>query len=541
MGHHKLYVGGVEYPWSYLKYKRSFSVIAQQFVAHIPNLESFTPGDLVEIKRDDVSVAKGELAMGSWRTDKDVLTILNCFDYRRKFQLLKGVFTAPATEAAAHLRAQLADTDLAEGTFNNYGAITVDYGASANAYFDRRRIAEDITFMTGWELKSTPAGSCNFKAQCGSDLSATIRFSREEGTLKGWEVDYVQNGLQKVNKVTVIGEGLGAYQAYGSAQVGGYVAGDPETTINRKSLVNNALCGTAAVALLADMQNVIKYGVARVINVYDGLAFDVFDTINIRDEKLGIDEDLRVAGITVEAWADAGESTQVEVCNIAHLQTSGETLIGDVRGRVEDDFSRTARNPRDYLGGIPNIFRIIGESETGYLISEVNSGTVVLTKDKCVVGTGVVDLSQASIQTNDLLVDFAKDPSVAFNFEMNTVAGPGGASFKHWVGLANNLIGWAWVRVLNGTTLQAHTYSVALGAGTTTTMDTIAANTIYHVEIRVVNGTAEYYLDGVLKATHVGRAPTVGKAVALFVHSENADDVVDYSITIYNYEETQKW
>jgi len=340
MGHHKLYVGGVEYPWSYLKYKRSFSVIAQPFVAHIPNLESFTPGDTVEIKRDAVSVAKGLLAMGSWQTDKDVLTILNCFDYRRKFQLLKGVFTAPISEAAAHLRAQLINTDLVEGTFNNYGTITVDYGASANAYFDRRRIAEDITFMTGWEFKSTPAGSCNFKAQCGSDLSATIRFSREEGTLRGWEVDYVQNGLQKVNKVTVIGEGLGAYQAYGSAQVGGYVAGDPETTINRKSLVNNTLCTSAAVALLADMQNVIKYGVARVINVNDGLAFDVFDTINIRDEKLEIDEDLRVAGITVEAWADAGEITQVEVCNIAHLQTSGETLIGDVRGRVEDDYSR---------------------------------------------------------------------------------------------------------------------------------------------------------------------------------------------------------
>ena len=343
MGHHKVYIGTVEYPWSYLKYKRSFSVEAQKFVVKIPNLESFTPGtDVIKITRDGTLVAEGILAMGSWEVGDNVVTVLSTFDYRRKLQMLKGVFTAPATEAATHMRNQLADTGLHEDTYNNYGVITVDYGASANAYFDRRRIIEDACFMTGWEFKTDPDGGCDFKAQCGTDLSATIRFSREEGTLRDWDVNYVENGMQTVEKVTVIGEGCGSYQAYGSAQGGGYAAGDAETTINRKSLVTSALCATAAAALLADMDHILKYGVAKVINVNTGLAFDVFDTVNIVDEKLGIDEDLRVASITVEDFADGGESTQIEVCNIDHLQTSGETLIGNIRGRVEDDFSRAA-------------------------------------------------------------------------------------------------------------------------------------------------------------------------------------------------------
>ena len=539
MGHHKVYIGTVEYPWSYLKYKRSFSIEAQKFVVKIPNLESFTTGtDVIKITRDGTLVAEGILALGSWEVGDNVVTVLSSYGYRRKLQMLLGVFTAPATEAATHILNQLADTGLHDDTLNNYGVITVDYGATSNAYFDRRRVIEDVLFMTGWEFRTDPDGGCDFKAQCGTDLSATIRFSREEGTLKGWDVDYVENGMQTVEKVTVIGEGVGTYQAYGSAQGGGYAAGDAMKTINRKSLVNNLLCGTAAAALLADMDHILKYGVANVVNVNTGFAFDVFDKVNIVDEQLGIDEDLRVASITVEDYADGVESTQIELCNIDHLQTSGEMLIGDVRGRVEDDFSRTHQPP-----AIDRVVIATGESETGYTITENGGSAVTVEKDLFTLSSGAAAGDDCYIETPEDQIDFAKKPYLVCRWEINNVDVDGSISF---VGLVDSLllkiIGFSSV----GDELYAHSINPPSAANRTKILDPIVVDTQYLLEVYCKNGLAYFYINGVLVTTHgagvtANPIPTAGEVKALYSAVSNDAADVDVILKVWNYRVRLEW
>jgi len=442
--------------------------------------------------------------------------------------------------------------------FNVYGNITVDYGATAAAYFDRRAIAEDIMFMTGCEFKTEPDGTCDFKAQCGTDLSATIRFSREEGTLIDWSESYVQTGLNKVEKITVIGKGIGSYQAYNSAQVGGYAVGDREKTINRKTLVNNTLCGTAATFLLADMDHDIKYGIPRVINVNAGLAFDVFDTINIVDERFGIDEDLRVAGFTVEARPDEGERTIVEVCNIDHLQTSGELLIGEVRGRVEDDFARTQqianldevdegdtyvridkdRGRPDYFG-IPRFYKFQGEHELGYDIFEAAGGTVAVEKDKLTLTLGLNAPSEASIKSAENRTDFAKKPSCIIRFKINDVADNTHRyhSFGTWAGVGARAAG---VKI-EALVLSSYTDD-GVGDETKVLLNPLVEAQFYVVEIYVKTGKVEFYLDGVLTQTHTVRVPDAELAPTLWANSFLGNNVAEaFVIEISHCEVNQEW
>ena len=459
-------VNAIEVPWSYIKYKRHFSIRGQPFTVKVPNLESYTIGHTVQIYRDGVLVMEGELAKGGWKADTSrVQTVYNCFDYRRKLQAQQGIVTAPS-EAAAHVRAQLANNDLHEDTFNNYGSISVDYGATTEALYYRHSVIEDVLFVTGWEFQTDPDGGCDFKAQCGTDLSATIRFSRVEGTLLTWVKDYVVDGMQKVEKVTVIGQGVGSYQAYGSDDTGAFAAGDPETTINRKSIPTMAQCVTAAEAVLVDMDNDIKYGKVEVKNVNEGRAFDVFDTVNIVDDLLGIDEDLRVAGMDVEVWADTGESIILEVCNIVHLQTSGEYLIGDISGRLEDDFSRTNQITRIEHKRKLNM---VGESEDGYSITEVGAATVTIEKEQMVLSTGAAAGDNCNLETPADHLDFGKEPTCSFRFSTSNVNNGGGIDPVVIVGMVD--FGFAdWIAMYGDGSLLKVQSSTVLGGWTITTI-----------------------------------------------------------------------
>jgi len=384
MPHYQVFIDGVEYPWSRIHYRRrAFELEAQPFEVEIPLLESISSGATIEIKRDGDTVIKGLVAKVGWRADAGgTRTRVEAFDYKRKLQLLKAVSAANPSEASTIIQNQLADTDLSVGTFNNYGSISIEYGQSSDAYFDRRRIIEDVLFITGWEFYVAPDGTCDFKSQCGIDRSSTVIFSRNEGTLIEWRDDYVESSLLQVKKVTVIGQGAGDAQASGSAQTADYSSGDPEKTINRRSLVSDSECASAAQALLDDMQNPVKYGVVEVRDVDEGRAFDIFDTIRIKDEALGIDETLRVAAI--ERWVSAteGERTVLTVTNVQHLQTAGPILIGEVRTRVEDDFVRIkpVRNLDEVDDG--SNFRKAMRKEGAAFPSNPNDGDLFLKTDE---------------------------------------------------------------------------------------------------------------------------------------------------------------
>ena len=534
-------VNAIEVPWSYIKYKRHFSIRGQPFTVKVPNLESYTIGHTVQIYRDGVLVMEGELAKGGWKADTSrVQTVYNCFDYRRKLQAQQGIVTAPS-EAAAHVRAQLANNDLHEDTFNNYGSISVDYGATTEALYYRHSVIEDVLFVTGWEFQTDPDGGCDFKAQCGTDLSATIRFSRVEGTLLTWVKDYVVDGMQKVEKVTVIGQGVGSYQAYGSDDTGAFAAGDPETTINRKSIPTMAQCVTAAEAVLVDMDNDIKYGKVEVKNVNEGRAFDVFDTVNIVDDLLGIDEDLRVAGMDVEVWADTGESIILEVCNIVHLQTSGEYLIGDISGRLEDDFSRTNQVARVES---ERTILVVGESEDGYSIVENGASAVTVEKDQFKLSTGATAGDDCYIETPDDQIDFAQEPSVSFRFEINHVD-PANGMFAY-IGPADDTLTQYIAFLLFTDTLYAVSTDPPAASNIVSILDPVVVDTVYTLEIYSREGLAYFYLDGVLVSTQgtgvtANPIPTAGVIKALYAGVDNGPLNTDVILKVYNYEVKQKW
>jgi len=556
-------IDGVPYPWSRVKFARSFGVSGQILNIEVPGREVFDHMDPLEVKIGGTTLTKGNLYKYGWKEGK---TIITGFNYKRKLQQLPGIVTAGGTEASTHLENQLVNTSITEGTFNTYGAVSLDYGATTQALFMRRTPIEDLLFATGWEWNVLPSGVSNFKTQCGTDRSdpgaGQVKFSKQEGTLLYWEEDYVVNGLEKVARVRVLGRGMGDAQAGGLASTGGYSVGDPEITINRSSLPTDAMCASAAAAILADLQNSVKYGVPRV--VYEPTtAFDVFDTINIVDESLQIDEDLRVAGIDMDI-KPTGMTTLLSVCNLAHLQTTGERFISSLRSRVEDNYARTksiqdlddiddganfARvdvlRGRPVYFGVPRFYRFNGEHELGYTITETLGGTVEVLKDKLTVTTGTSSTSEGLIQAAEKRADFTKEPTVKIRFKIGDVASH--RYRQHYFGLYGNTGHRAYC-VINSVPdpyddSLLKSYTADSVSTETQTMESPLASDVFHtVDIYVKSGKVEYYLNGTLATTHTTRVPTTGEAATLFVWSFAGWGIAEaFPIEVSQYEVNQKW
>jgi len=114
---------------------------------------------------------------------------------------------------------------------------------------------------------------------------------------------------------------------YGAAETGTYSFGDPERTINHKNLINSDTCGKAATALLADHQNEVKECRIRVVDTYAGKAYDVFDTVKVVDDILGISENLRIHHIKRTFKPLTGERTELSLSNVTKLCCSGKLLL----------------------------------------------------------------------------------------------------------------------------------------------------------------------------------------------------------------------
>jgi len=330
-------IAAVEYPFTYLKYKRNYKIEAQPFEVHVPKLESVAIGNVMEIKRDEESVIKGNI-IDIWKqmsSERGVSYILKAYDFKRKWNFLPAIGEELAdkswgrpigTDLTQHLRDQLINTSLTEGTFNNTTKTYPMIYGSTNAKIDRRRVANEILFVTGWEFFANPTGVCDFKSAVGTDLSSTISFKRYENLL-AWAEPFKLRGGHKVERIVVEGRNIGDLLIYGIKNGVGYIIGDPEKWINHKTLVSTDACTNAATKLLDDMENNVSYGELEVIDEYTGKAYDVFDTVKIVDDQFGINGNYRLMGFEKEFDSERkGERTILEICDLTHMFNASQIL-----------------------------------------------------------------------------------------------------------------------------------------------------------------------------------------------------------------------
>ena len=192
---------------------------------------------------------------------------------------------------------------------------------------------------------------------------------------------------------------------------------------------------------------------------------------------------------------------------------------------------------RPDLLGTPRMFRIIGEADTGYTITEVGVGaSVTVTKDKVVLATEN-DGESAEIRSADYGTDFLNEPRAVFRFRSN--------DFTPTAGIINHQIGITNLPTTNSILIDIldndiRFKTILSGIGETTSIGTASINTWYHVELIAIGGVAYCYLDGVLVATHSTKVPTSGSAYGPYAKTlVTTDDNI--SLTIDQFEVSQKW
>jgi len=360
-------IAGVKYPFTFLRYIRSYEIEAQRINVTIPVLENVVVTDMLEILRDGETAIKGRITdiqkKISPRTGTEYLLI--AYDLKRKLQFLPSLGSELAdgswgypvgTELTQHLRDNLANTELTEGTFNDTGkTYSMVYG-SIDAKFDRRRLIQELCFVTGWEFYADPNGVCDFKQQCGSDLSSTIIFKRKE-TLAEWLEPFRTRGGHKVKRIVVEGKNIGDLLVYGIAQTTDYTTGDEEKWINHKTIVDTNAATDAANALLADFQNTVSHGKIKVIDVESGVAYDVFDTIKIVDDEMGVDGTYRITEIDKSFDVEKGEETIIEFTDLTKINVNAPYILKTGEQYLYDT-----------LMGVDNYGKLVHASDTRTLL-----------------------------------------------------------------------------------------------------------------------------------------------------------------------------
>lgn len=339
-------IANVEYPFTSLTYTRSYKIEAQKATVRLPNTPdlSISHDDFIEIKRDNELVWKGRVK--NIIKESPTIILVEAYELSRSLKPLTAKNWREDTYAGTQVSNQLEGTELTAGTIENGNSITMEYGSGENAKFDRVRTLEDICFVTGYELYVAPDGTVDFKSQCGTDKSSTIEFKFGE-LLNYWTKPFTQNAEHKVKKIIVRGAGQGSTMWVGEAHTTDYTDGDPEESINRKSLVADETCDLAASALLDDFKNVVEYGAIDVTDTYTGHAYDVYDTIKVIDESVGVSGNYRIMEITRKFDSKTGEKTELKICNLTHITSNAEYLVERGEGFTNDlkrrgeDFGQT--------------------------------------------------------------------------------------------------------------------------------------------------------------------------------------------------------
>ena len=564
MGHLTAEIAGELYPTHRISYARNYPFGPTRASIVVVGWESgLAGGDAVEIKRDEVLVWKGKAYDIRPYIEKGVYQEIYAFSLEKKHEDLDVVDREKLDAPEDFIDDGLAGSDLSAGALNAYGAdINMRFGSTDDAKWNRISQNNELAFVTGWEIYTSPAGVVDFKLACGVDRGQTPAGTTVEFKYGELLVDWDRRAPHRVysrdivDVVKVLGHREGDYMAVGTAGAGADVR-----KFARKSLIEDDTCGKAAAAILADIVNATQYGCMHVIDTYAGAAYDLYDTVSVVDRRYGINGDYRIYKILKEWTPDAGESTRIWVTNLTKITGNGPFMLDKTKYRMTAgarairDMGRGAQsiiNPDalDFegnidpgtLGGIGWVnyesFQFIGESEDGYTITEAGTGTVTVNKDYCLISAGALATAHAKIESVEDTIDFANPIlwKIRFKIDSEDGAGLGRKIFLRWEVNVNKKV---YVVIRN----RQLSFETSDGGGGTnvTTGSNVSLNTWHEIWVYVNSGVAKLYLDGALDITNSTNVPTTEMVQALNCDLYNAAQAKDYFIIINNWEVKQQW
>lgn len=543
MVRYKVLISSVQYPFTRLEYTRSYKIEPQKAVVQLPNTPDldFSTNEFIEIYRDDDLVWKGRIK-NIIKTSPTILT-LEAFDLKHSLKPLLAYQREEDTYAGTQVIHQLNGTDLTQGTIENSSSIAMQYGSSDDARFDRIRVLKELCFVTGNELFMRPNGMIDFKSQCGTVKTSEIVFKHGE-LLNKWVKPYTINDSNKAKKIIVIGAGSGTTMICAETHTTDYSDGDPVKIIERKNLITYQTCSLAASALLDDFKNTVRYGVIDVTDTYEGRAYDVYDTIKIIDDTIGVNLNMRIAEINRTVDAKKGETTRLTLCNLQHITSNAEFLIEKGEGFVNAlknrtvEFARTEQilttdAVREYYFARPK-FLFVGESTDGYSITTTGTATLTVKHQKIKIESGS-SVSTADIISEEKVLPYNKPISFQCIAKVN----------KTNVQLAEVGIGTRYTddalitfrfanSKIHGRTRKSD------GSYTLTELQSFNANTEYILRADYYpNDKIEFYVDGELKQTVTTNLPD--EDMGVFNAAVSATTVTDVVFEIINFVVQVKW
>jgi len=326
-GHYTVTVGGTEYPTASGQYERGYQIKAYPFKVTIPIKASFLSQGTVIIQRDSDTVFLGKIQTITESASGEVpQTILEGSSLARKAGLIPVMNREVNSRPGTQLIDNLPDSELSQGTINDYGSnLHMEYGSSEDQRFSRLRAFNDICAVTGWEIDIQPSGTVDLKSQCGTDRSSSVIFARG-ALIKSWITPYQTLSTSDIKRVVVVGQSQGSYLVGGTAGAGDYSAGDPTRQFSQKALIDANMCGTMAQTIYDDTQNNVKKVEFEATDTFEGKAFDVFDTVTYQDDILEKDEPLRIFRLE-KRWGGNAEKTILGLTNVTHLCANGQMLL----------------------------------------------------------------------------------------------------------------------------------------------------------------------------------------------------------------------
>lgn len=354
--YYKVTIGGREYQFIKLSYKRQASLEPQPFdISLVIPTGATMPviGESVSIIRvmdTFTGITSITRYQGTIEGVKEIISdqsIVRVFgrDFKNKTQYLNVINLSYSGQKGSNIvnTEMFTNTGLTFATVNTTDPVldSMDFGKGVNSAFNRRSALEFVQMVSDFELLVRPAGSTDYKSQCGTDRSTTVIMEHGKNVILDPDIGYTKDESGKVKKVHVKGKGTGTINTIdGFAQDVGYVAGDKQRVVELPFIGTSDIANKAATAILNELNRTIEYAVVDVTDVFTaGFLWDVFDTVKLKARlKSGaIDTNLRVYSIDVNVSpsSERYETIKVELLNFRRAIWASLVIPSEV-GNAED-------------------------------------------------------------------------------------------------------------------------------------------------------------------------------------------------------------
>jgi hypothetical protein len=173
-------------------------------------------------------------------------------------------------------------------------------------------LLHDLSDATGFHAWLGPrAGTLNFSATRGTDLSATIKFAegRNISTYR-----HTRNLLEKVDRVWVIGAQVGEEQVYGVKATDPLPTNYRERVFSAKSISDPIVLQTLAETLYTVLNSAIEQITLTVRDGYATGAYDVGDTVQIDIPSKSVSGKYRILNIS-RTFQSKAETVSIDVAS----------------------------------------------------------------------------------------------------------------------------------------------------------------------------------------------------------------------------------